>query len=146
MNIRKCTQRAESPVINSVERCPTKGDWTCSQALSGLSGLDFDRNGEIVELATTELLNADFVNKTYLLKDGKGAETGSSTIRKMRYPTRGFHRDKRISEFTCRAQPVNRLSKTAIMPSGAITRSVMRLPTTSAVAGANGNSLRNRTG
>ena len=38
--------------------------------------LDFDRNGEIVELAATELLNADFVNKTYLLKDGKGAETG----------------------------------------------------------------------
>ena len=36
---------------------------------------DFDRSNEIVELTITEL-NVDFVNKTYILKDNKGSETG----------------------------------------------------------------------
>ena len=35
--------------------------------------LDFDRNKEIVEMVFTEL-NVDFTNKTYILKDEKGAE------------------------------------------------------------------------
>jgi hypothetical protein len=37
--------------------------------------LDFDRNGEIVEVATIGL-NADFNTKTYVLKDEKGVEVG----------------------------------------------------------------------
>jgi hypothetical protein len=37
--------------------------------------LNFDRNGEIVEVVTTGL-NADFSYKTYILRDEKGAEVG----------------------------------------------------------------------
>jgi len=37
--------------------------------------LDFDRNKEIVEVSTAGL-NVDFAHKTYVLKDGKGTETG----------------------------------------------------------------------
>ena len=37
--------------------------------------LDFDRNKEMVEISTTGL-NLDFAHKTYVLKDGKGAEVG----------------------------------------------------------------------
>jgi hypothetical protein len=37
--------------------------------------LDFDRNGEIVEVATAGL-TADFNAKTYILKDAKGTEVG----------------------------------------------------------------------
>jgi len=37
--------------------------------------LGFDRNKEIVEVSASKL-NADFANKTYVLKDAKGAEVG----------------------------------------------------------------------
>ena len=37
--------------------------------------LDFDRNGEIVEVSIAGL-DVDFTHKTYVLKDGKGAEVG----------------------------------------------------------------------
>ena len=39
------------------------------------NSLDFDRNREIVEMSITGL-NVDFTHKTYILKDGKGAEVG----------------------------------------------------------------------
>ena len=39
------------------------------------NALNFDRNKEIVEVSAS-VLNADFANKTYVLKDAKGAEVG----------------------------------------------------------------------
>jgi hypothetical protein len=41
--------------------------------------LDFDRKGEIVEIPTSEL-SADFVNKSYVLKDEKGVEVGYQLV------------------------------------------------------------------
>ena len=41
MNIRKCTQRAESPVINSVGQRPAKRNGSCSQALKGRNQRDY---------------------------------------------------------------------------------------------------------
>jgi hypothetical protein len=42
--------------------------------------LEFDRNGEIVEIATAGL-KVDFTHKTYLLKDEKGVETGYQLLK-----------------------------------------------------------------
>ena len=41
--------------------------------------LNFDRNKEIVEVSTVGF-NVDFDNKTYVLKDGKGVETGYQVL------------------------------------------------------------------
>ena len=47
MNIRECTQRAESPGFNSVGQRPTKGNVTYSQALQGRNQRDYALAGQI---------------------------------------------------------------------------------------------------
>ncbi|MDR1121409.1 MAG: DUF4861 domain-containing protein [Dysgonamonadaceae bacterium] len=47
--------------------------------------LEFDRNGEMVEISTVDL-KADFTHKTYLLKDEKGVETGYQLLKNSKVP------------------------------------------------------------